>query len=188
MHKELTGGLRHGLILAVVGASISLGVAACNDTTSTDATHDRTPPSISLTPNTGLADTVISFNTQAKDNLGLKTIHVQVIGAVGLVYDTGFTSAVTNITRPFVLFASRSVPPGTPVIITASATDGAGNSSGVDTLRMATGNVPPPEVKVISPFSGSSAVVGKSILITVMGKTAIKVRSRGLTTTGTDVR
>ena len=188
MYKGLAGRLRHGVTLAVVAALISLGVAACNDTTTTDATKDRTPPSISLTPNTGLADTVISFNTRAKDNLGLKTIHVQAIGAVGIVFDTVFTTAVTDITRPFILYASRSVPPGTPVTITASATDGAGNSSGVDTLRMATGNVPPPEVKVISPFSGSSAVVGKSILVTVMGKTALKVRSLGLSTTGPVVR
>jgi hypothetical protein len=188
MYKGIAGRLRHGVTLAVAAALISLGVAACNDTTTTDATKDRTPPSISLTPNTGLADTVISFSTQAKDNLGLKTIHVQAIGAVGIVYDTVFTTAVTDITRPFILYASRSVPPGTPVTITASATDGAGNSSGVDTLRMATGNVPPPEVKVISPFSGSSAVVGKSILVTVMGKTALKVRSLGLSTTGPVVR
>lgn len=188
MHIDLSGGLRRGLALAAVAASISLGVAACNDTTSTNGTRDRTPPTVTLTPITGLADTVISFNTRAKDNLGLRTIHVQAIGAVGLVFDTVFTSAVTDFTRPFTLFASRSVPPGTPVIITASAIDGAGNSSGVDTLRMATGNVPPPEVKVLSPFSGSSAVVGKSILVTVMGKTAIKVRSLGLSTTGPVVR
>ena len=180
MHKDLTGGLRHGLTLAVVAASIALGVAACNDTTSTNGTTDRTPPTILLTPNSGLADTVISFNSRARDNLGLRKIHIQVIGAVGLVYDTVFTSAVTDITRAFVLYASRSVPPGTPVTITGQATDGAGNVSPVDTLRMATGNVPPPEIKVISPFSGSSAVVGKSILVTVMGKTAIKVRSLGL--------
>jgi hypothetical protein len=188
MYKYLTCGLRRGTALAAIAVSISLGVAACNDTTSTDATKDRTPPTVTLTPITGGADTVISFSTQAKDNLGLKTIHVQAIGAVGAVFDTVFTSAVTDITLPFTLFASRSVPPGTPVIITASAIDGAGNSSGVDTLRMATGNVPPPEVKVLSPFSGSSAVVGKSILVTVMGKTAIKVRSLGLSTTGPVVR
>jgi hypothetical protein len=188
MYKDLTGGLRRGLALAVVAALISLGVAACNDSTSTDATHDRTPPSIALTPVTGGSDTVISFTTEAKDNLGLKSIHVQAIGAAAVIFDTVFTSAVTDINLPFTLFSSRSVPPGTPVIITASAIDGAGNSSGVDTLRMATGNVPPPEIKVLSPFSGSSAVVGKSILVTVMGKTAIKVRSLGLTTTGPVVR
>jgi hypothetical protein len=163
-------------------------VAACNDTTSIDPQRDRVPPTLSLTPNGGQADTVISFSTQAKDNLGLKTIHVQAIGAVGFVFDTVFTSAVTDIQLPFTLFASRSVPAGTPVTITAQAIDGAGNSSGVDTLVMATGNVPPPIVKIISPFSGSSAVLGKSILVTVMGKTGIKVRSLGLMTTGPVVR
>jgi len=176
MHIDLTGVLRRGLTMAAVAASISLGVAACNDSTSIDPQLDRIPPTLDLTPIGGRADTVIAFTTQAEDNLGLKNIHVQALGAVGnVVYDTTFTSAVTDFTRPFTLFSSRSVPPGTPVIITATATDGAGNTSGVDTLIMATGNVPPPEVRILSPFSGSSAVLGKSILVTVMGKTAIKV-------------
>src|SRR5712671_7942840 len=188
MYKALTGVARRGLALAAVAASLSLVVAACNDTTSANGTRDRTPPSLTLTPVTGTADTVISFHTDAKDNLGLKTIHVQAIGAVGFVFDTVFTSAVTTIDLPFTLFSSRSVPAGTPVTITAQAVDGAGNSSGIDTLRLATGNIPPPEVKIISPFSGSSAVLGKSILVTVMGKTAIKVMSLGLNTTGPVVR
>ena len=188
MHIAPNGGLRRGLIVAAGAASISLGVAACNDSTSIDPQRDRIPPKLSLTPKTGQADTVIAFNTIASDNLGLKTIHVQAIGAVGFVYDTTFTSAVTSIQLPFTLFASRSVPAGTPVTITAEAVDGAGNSSGIDTLVMATGNVPPPQVRVISPTSGSSAVLGKSILVTVMGKTALKVRSLGLMTTGPVVR
>src|SRR5665811_2198118 len=188
MHIDLTDGLRRGLVFAAVAASISLGVAACNDSTSIDPQRDRVPPTLTLTAVGGQADTVIAFTTDAKDNLGLKTIHVQAIGAVGFTFDTVFTSAVTNIQLPFTLFSSRSVPPGTPVTVTATAVDGAGNTSGVDTLMLATGNVPPPEVKVISPFSGSSAVLGKSILVTVMGKTGIKVRSLGLMTTGPVVR
>jgi hypothetical protein len=188
MHIDITGGLRRGLVLAVVATSISLGVAACNDSTSIDPQRDRIPPTLSLTAVGGQADTVIAFTTDAKDNLGLKTIHVQAIGAVGFIYDTVFTSAVTDIQLPFKLFSSRAVPPGTPVIVTATAVDGAGNTSGVDTLILATGNVPPPEVKILSPFSGSSAVLGKSILVTVMGKTAIKVLSLGLSTTGPVVR
>ncbi|HEY3114915.1 MAG TPA: hypothetical protein VGJ62_14640 [Gemmatimonadaceae bacterium] len=188
MHKELSGVLRRGLVVAAAAASLSLGVAACNDNTSIDPQRDRVPPTLTLTPITGRADTVIAFSTEAKDNLGLKTIHVQAIGAVGFVFDTVFTSAVTDIQLPFTLFASRTVPPGTPVTITATAFDGAGNSSGVDTLRMATGNLPPPDVRVISPFSGSSAVVGKSILVTVMGKAATKIMSLGLNSTGPVVR
>lgn len=188
MHKALVRGLNRGLAWAAVAASVSLVVAACNDNTSIDPQRDRIPPTLELTPITGRPDTVIAFTTLAKDNLGLKTIHVQAIGAVGFVYDTVFTSAVTDIQLPFTLFASRTVPPGTPVTITATAYDGAGNSSGVDTLRMATGNLPPPVVQVLSPFSGSSAVVGKSILVTVMGKAATKVMSLGLNSTGPVVR
>src|SRR6266566_3345943 len=183
MYIAPLGGLRRGLVVAAAAASVSLGIAACNDSTSIDPQRDRIPPTLTLTARAA-ADTVISFTTDASDNLGLKTVHVQAIGAVGFVYDTTFTSAVTDIQLPFTLFASRAVPAGTPVTITAEAVDGAGNSSGIDTLVMATGNVPPPLVRVISPTSGSSAVLGKSILVTVMGKTALKVRSLGLTTTG----
>jgi hypothetical protein len=163
---------------------LALFFGACNDTTSSDSNRDRVPPQVTLTAAIGRPDTVIAFTTTATDNLGLKTIRVQAVGAVGLAYDTTFTSAVTNFQLPFTLFSSRAVPAGTPVIITATAFDGAGNSSGVDTLLMATGNVPPPEVRIISPTSGSSAVLGKSILVTVMGKTALKVMSLGLSTTG----
>ena len=188
MHKVPFGVLRRGFAVAAVAASVTLGLVACNDSTSIDPQRDRIPPTLTLTPLTGRPDTVIAFSTEAKDNLGLKTIHVQAIGAVGFVYDTVFTSAVTDIQLPFTLFASRTVPPGTPVTITATAYDGAGNSSGVDTLRMATGNLPPPDVRVLSPFSGSSAVVGKSILVTVMGKAATKVMALGLNSTGPVVR
>ncbi|MGH7651414.1 MAG: YncE family protein [Gemmatimonadaceae bacterium] len=188
MHISFTGAARRGLVFAAAAACITAGFLACTDSTSIDPQRDRIPPTLTLTPVGNLADTVIGFTTEAKDNLGLKTVHVQAIGAVGLVYDTLFTTAVTDFQIPFTLFASRSVPPGTPVTITATAMDGAGNSSGVDTLILATGNVPPPIVKVLSPFSGSSAVLGKSIVVTVMGNSGIKVRSLGLTTTGPVVR
>ncbi|MGZ3555487.1 MAG: YncE family protein [Gemmatimonadaceae bacterium] len=188
MSIDMSVGVRRGLVLAVAAASISLVVAACNDTTSIDPQRDRIPPKIALTPITGQPDTVIAFTTEATDNLGLKTIHVQAVGAVGGVFDTTFTTAVTDIQIGFKLVASRAVPAGTPVTITATAIDGAGNSSGVDTLIMATGNVPPPEVRVISPTSGSSAVIGKSIVVTVSGKAPLKVFSLGLNSTGPVVR
>src|SRR5438876_387284 len=89
MHKVPFGVLRRGLAVAAVAASVSLGVAACNDTTSIDPQRDRIPPTISLTPIAGRPDTVIAFSTEAKDNLGLKTIHVQAIGAVGFVDNAG---------------------------------------------------------------------------------------------------
>ena len=184
MSIDNLSALRRRVAYVAASAVLALVVAACNDTTSSDGTRDRIAPRVSLTAVNSASDTVIAFTTLATDNIGLKTVRVQAIGAVGLAYDTTFTSAVTNFQLPFTLFSSRSVPPGTPVTITATAIDGAGNTSGVDTLIMATGNVPPPEVRIISPTSGSSAVLGKSILVTVMGKTALKVLSLGLMTTG----
>ena len=187
MFIDLTRAAHRGIVMAVVAGSL-FGVAACNDSTSTDATRDRTVPTVSLTQVGGQADTVIAFTTGAKDNIGLKTIHVHVVGAVGFTFDTTFTSAVTDIAIPFQLFASRAVPPGTPALITAFAVDGAGNVSATDSLRLATGNLPPPDVRVVSPTSGSSAVVGKSIVVTISGKTAVKIMSLGLNTTGPLVR
>jgi hypothetical protein len=187
MFIDLTRAANRGIVMAVVVGTL-FGVAACNDSTASDATRDRTAPTVSLSAIGGQADTVIAFNTGAKDNLGLKTIHVHVVGAVGFSFDTTFSSAVTDIAIPFQLFASRAVPPGTPAIITAFAVDGAGNTSAIDTLRLATGNLPPPEVRVVSPTSGSSAVVGKSIVVTISGKTAVKIMSLGLFTTGPLVR
>ncbi|MEX2110979.1 MAG: hypothetical protein WD802_10270 [Gemmatimonadaceae bacterium] len=183
MSIDSLSALRRGVAYASAAVIISLAVGACNDSTSSDGTRDRVPPRVTLTPG-GSAGSVVSFSTNATDNLGLKTVHVLATGAVSLDTTVTFSSAVTNFTLPSTLSASTAVPAGTPVIIIAEAIDGAGNSSGVDTLIMATGNLPPPEVRVISPFSGSSAVVGKSILVTVMGKSALKVVSLGYSTTG----
>ncbi len=182
MPIDLTGALRRGVVAAVVAVSISLGVAACNDTTST-ANSDRTPPVLDLVSGV-TTDTVIRFSVNVKDNLGIKTIHVQATGGAVLGFDTTFTSAVTNISFPFSAFSSRAVAPGTPVIVTASATDGAGNSSGIDTLRLSVGNMPPPSVRVVSPGSGASAVIGKSVVITISGQSQLKIRSLGFNTTG----
>src|SRR5687768_6855342 len=153
MSIDNSPALGRGVKYATTLALFALALGACNDPTSSDNLRDRVPPQVTLTAATGRADTVIAFTTTATDKLGLKTIRVQAIGAVGLAYDTTFTSAVTNFQLPFTLFSSRSVPPGTPVTITATAIDGAGNASAIDTLIMATGNVPPPEVRIISPTS-----------------------------------
>jgi len=182
MSIDLSPALRRGVALTAVAALISIGVAACNDTTSA-LNSDRIPPVVTLA-STGTVDTVVSFSAEVNDNLGIKSINVRATGGGVLVFDTTFTSAVTSITLPFSVFASRAVAPGTPVIVTASAVDGAGNSSGIDTLRLSVGNIPPPDVRVVSPASGSSVVIGKSVVITLSGKTALKVRSLGFTTTG----
>ena len=62
--------------------------------------------------------------------------------------------------------------------------DGALNRSPVDTLRLTVGNVPPADVHFTSPSSGTVAVVGKSIIVSLAARSAVKVRSVGFRATG----
>lgn len=175
-------------LAAGIAAAIAIAAGiACSDSTASTVTGDKTAPSVSIVKNTS-ADSIVAFTVGVKDNLGIKSIHVSVTGGVTKTFDTTFTSANTDVSIPFELIASGSVPRGSPVTVAASAIDGAGNSSGVDTLRLTVGNLAPPDVKITSPASGTFAVVGKSIIVSVSGKSAVRIKSIGLTASGAVTR
>jgi len=160
-------------------------VGACSEGTTTSNTlADKSAPSVSLSAGSTSVDTVISFQVDAKDNLGLKTISVKVTGGLTYAFDTTFTSANTDVALPFSVSVPRSIPRGTPVLVTASAVDGAANKSAVDTLKLTVGNVPPADVHFTSPASGTVAVVGKSVIVSISARSAVKVRSAGFRATG----
>lgn len=172
--------------LAAAAAMATVLVAgACADSTSIGNTlADKSPPSVNLTTGGSSVDTLISFNVEAKDNLGIKTISVKVSGGLTYAFDTTFTSANTDASIPFLVSVPRSVPRGTPVLVVASAVDGALNKSPVDTLKLTVGNVPPAFVQFTSPASGTLAVVGKSVIVSLSARSAVKVRSVGFRATG----
>lgn len=163
--------------------------AACGESTANNALGDNSAPTVDLAGPTAsaaaaLADTSLAFSVHVKDNLGIKSIRVDLTGGHVAQFDTTFTSAVTDITLPLTFATVRSVPPGTPVTVVATATDGAGNRSRSDTLRLTIGNVPPAEVKITSPANGTVAVVGKSLIVSLSARTIVKVRAIGFRTTG----
>jgi len=181
----ISAARRQTIISLALGAAAMAGAVACSDTSSaTNVTSDRNPPTVTLTSNGSTDPLVLGFTVTVKDNIGIKSIHVAVSGGITQIFDTTFTSAVTNVSIPFTLNVPASVPAGTPVTVTASAIDGAGNPSEVATLKLAVGNLPPPEIKVTSPVSGAFAVVGKSIVVSISGKTGLKVRALGFNATG----
>lgn len=176
--------LAAGLAAAVIVAA----AVACSDSSSTSGlTGDSSAPKVTLFKNSS-ADSVIAFTVGVKDNLGIKSIHVSVTGGITATFDTTFTSANTDATIPFTFVAPSSVPRGSPVFVTASAIDGAGNKSAVDSLSLTIGNLAPPDVKITSPASGTFAVVGKSIIVSVSGKSGVRIKSLGLSATGAVVR
>jgi hypothetical protein len=171
--------------LAVVATVMFVGGACSSDSsTATNTLADKSPPSVTLAAGSSSVDTVISFQVDAKDNLGLKKITVTVSGGLSLNYDTTFTTAHTDASIPFTVSVPRSIPRGTPVLVTAVALDGALNKSAVDTLKLTVGNVPPADVHFTSPASGTVAVVGKSVIVSLSARSAVKVRSVGFRSTG----
>src|SRR5688500_1982829 len=177
---------RRGAALIAAGASLAF-TAACSDGNGTGpggGFGDKSPPTITLSKGGTVADTVIAFQVEVKDNLGIKSIRVNVSGGLTFQYDTTFISASTESIVPFNIGVARSVPPGTPVVVSAFALDGALNKSPTDTLNLTVGNVPPAEVRINSPAGGTVAVVGKSIVLSLTARSAVKVRSVGFRTSG----
>jgi hypothetical protein len=170
---------RRGVTVAI--AAVSVFAAACSsDSTGIGGNSmDKSPPTVQLSKGGTSADTVLSFQVQVKDNLGIKNVRVNISGGVTLAYDTVFTSASTDATVPFTISVPRSIPKGTPVLATSYAIDGAGNKSAVDSLSLTIGNVPPAEVRIGSPASGTIAVIGKSIVMSLNARSAVKVRIVG---------
>src|SRR5688572_7679114 len=162
--------------------------AACTDSAGAgNLSEDKSSPTIHLSKGGSVPDTVIAFQVEVKDNLGIKSIKVNVSGGLNLAFDTTFTSAVTEAIVPFFVSVPRSIPRGTPVTVSAFAIDGALNKSPTDTINLTVGNVPAAEVRINSPASGTIAVVGKSIILSLGGRSAVKVRSIGFRTSGSFV-
>lgn len=171
-------------LAAVAAAAVVLGALACSDATATGDTGDRVSPTISIANGGSSIDSVLTFSATVKDNLGIKRIHVDATGGITASYDTVFTSAVTNTTVTLSLSVPRSVPAGTPVTVIGTAYDGAGNRSKADTLHLATGNLAPATVAITSPASGSAAIIGKAIVISMSGTSKVKVQWLGYVASG----
>jgi hypothetical protein len=177
MHKlTLKGGLALAAMVAVSCTDASTGPAGDRS--------DKNPPTVNLAKGGTTLDTLVAFQVEVKDDLGIKSIKVNVSGGVSFSYDTTFTSANTNAVVPFSVPVPRSVPIGTPIVVTSFALDGALNKSATDTLHLTVGDVAPAEVRVNSPVNGTIAVVGKSIVLSLSGRSAVKVRSMGFRTSG----
>ncbi len=187
-----TRALRTAGALALGGA-----LAACGDASSSaipgGAEGDRRPPAVALAPaaaGTG-NDSTIAVQITAGDNLGLKRVRVVAtqrlpIGkdttVVGL--DTTFTTAVTSFHQSVLFRVPAGTPAGTQVTVTGGASDGAGNAAAETSVRVATGNVEPPKVRLTAPQPGSLFVIDKSGVISISASARLKVRAVGYTATG----
>lgn len=174
---------------ALAAIAFALVVGACADATGVlgGNTADNVPPTVHINPSTSTVDSVVAFSVNVKDNIGIKNIKVTVSGGLTFSYDTTFTSASTEATIPFSIAVPKSIPVGTPVLVSAVALDGALNKSPTDSLRTTVGNVPPAEVSITNPKSNTVAIAGKAVVLTLTARSALKVRAIGFKTSGSVV-
>ncbi len=171
---------------AFASIAFALVVAACADATGVlgGNSADTVPPSIHINPSTSTVDSVVAFSVSVKDNIGIKNIKVNVSGGLTFSYDTTFTSAITEAAIPFSIVVPKSIPVGTPVLVSAVALDGALNKSPTDSLRTTVGNVPPAEVAITNPATNTVAITGKAVVLTMKARSALRVRVVGFKTSG----
>jgi hypothetical protein len=162
-------------------------VLACSELATQNNLSDNFAPTVKLATATSSVDSVLMFTATVTDNLGIKRIHIDATGGVTASIDSVFTSAVTQTALSVSLSVPRSVPPGTAVLITGYAYDGAGNRSAIDTLRMAVGNLAPGTTVITSPASGTVVVQGKSVVISISGTSPLGITGLGTQTTGSFV-
>ena len=115
---------------ALIAAVVSVFTAACNSDSPGvigGNQSDKTPPTVQLSKGGTSADTVLAFQVEVKDNLGIKSVKVNISGGFSMSFDTTFTSANTDAVVPFTVSVPRSIPKGTPVVVTSYALDGALN-------------------------------------------------------------
>jgi hypothetical protein len=188
MSKDILRRFERGApVLAAVAFALALG--ACADATGVlgGNTADNVPPSVHINPSTSKVDSIVAFSVDVKDNIGIKNIKVTVSGGLTFSYDTTFTSASTEAVIPFSIAVPRSIPIGTPVLVSAIALDGALNKSPTDSLRTTVGNVPPADVSITDPLTNTVAIAGKSVVLTMSARSALKVKAVGFRTTGSFV-
>jgi hypothetical protein len=170
--------------VALGALALLLGVAACAEQQPSGSLGDLDAPGLVLAALDAPNDSSVAFTATAVDNLGIKSIRIVASGGIAGVIDTTFTVNQTRITVPYTLNIPTTVQPGTPIILIGTATDGARNVSGPDTLTLTVGGVAPPSVRIVSPTATDAAVVGRQLLITIAGSSELKVRSLGFIATG----
>jgi YVTN family beta-propeller protein len=127
---------------------------------------DTASPTVAVT----VADTVdvqngLEFKVDASDNLGLKTISVQF--TAGLTGQTQtFTTATTTFSWSVQVPQTQTATLGGPVLITATAVDGAGNTA-TDTVTIIALNPKALIVTLIRPTAGAITAPGKQIPIEI---------------------
>jgi hypothetical protein len=161
-------------------------VVACSEQQGIGVQQDTSPPTVVVLKTAGDSMTVadgIQFSVAALDNLGLKSLSIALSAGYTGQIDTTFTTAVTDITLPVSIQLPQNSTSGGVVVISATALDGANNSS-VATDSIFLVNQSALSVRVLQPTNGSITAPGLQLPIDIEAAQETGIRWVGYSTTG----
>jgi hypothetical protein len=176
----LLSALRRGGAALACGALVL--VTGCNEQRLQGAVAgDRTLPIVSIQKTAGDTLTLtqgVVFSVSAVDNLGLKTISIELAGGLTTRIDSTFRAAVTTVTIPVSIPLPSNSTAGGTILITATAVDGNDNTADTrDSVFLV--NQAALTVRVTSPSAGAVASAGRDVAIRVIATQADGVRRVG---------
>ena len=171
-------------LIATVFALTALAACTGDEAVTGEAIKDSAKPRVTLGKGTSITDTLLPVTVHAKDDIGIKNIHVTLQGGVVASYDTTLTSASTSFDLGVAFRVPASAPLGSTVNVRAVVTDGAGNQSDTAKLVLTVGNLTPPVAVITSPVAGTPVVTGKSLIVSLAGRARYHVRTLGFNITG----
>lgn len=170
---------------AVVLGLVVAGLSACESDELVDPPFpDVAKPRVSMIRGNNPPDSLLIFSVIAKDDIGLKSIGIQMEGGFTAAIDTVFNSAIQEFTYNITARVPSTAPLGSTVIVTSFAEDGAGNMSDTASLVLTVGNLAPPVAAITSPTAGTPVVSGKSLVLSLTGRATFGVRTLGYQTSG----
>ncbi len=174
----------HAKLFTALIAVATLSACDSGSAVSDGIIADSAKPRVTLIKGNTTTDTIIPVSISARDNIGIKNIHVTLQGGVVATFDTVLTTATTSMDLGVQFLVPKSAPLGSTVNVRATVTDGAGNVSDTARLVLTVGNLTPPVAAITSPVVGTPVVIGKSLIISLAGSARYKVRTLGFTIKG----
>jgi hypothetical protein len=145
-----------------VGASAQLSLTVLADA----------PPVVSITsPITGSAVAVgqlLTITVAVQDDLGVTQVRLDSSGALTTTQTISVSPAKRSHSAQFVLNIPANIAPGTPLILTAQASDTRGQVSAPTVAVISVGDLTPPLVSFVSPANNAAVQPGSVVNVVIV--------------------
>lgn len=173
-----------GTAVLLAGVAVLTG---CNEQRAGGgAQRDQIAPVVQILKTAGDTLTLtdgIDFAVSAGDNLGLRSVQIDLSGGFTTTIDSVFNRALTTINIPVKIPLASNSTAGGVIVITATATDGANNTAtAVDSVILV--NPQALQVRIIRPTAGALAAPGRQLPVEIQGIQNRGVRRVGYTVSG----